>query len=103
MSEARSYSRPVRRNEANWSVIIEELNLDSLANCFEDKEIWKLDKQNETGANIIGLRKSDRSYIINPGRDVILSCADQLFVLGTVDQIGRLKELLVTDVTLTGS
>lgn len=161
MSEARSYSRPVRRNEANWSVIIafcllliivmigvtgyiliEGMNftqavymtiitvatvgfkevdplselgmwftsflivisfgifvhaVTSLAKCFEGKLIEELWAHNKTGANIIGFRRPDRSYIINPGSTVKLSCEDQLFVLGTVDQINHMKKLLSTE------
>ncbi|MFC2115118.1 potassium channel family protein [Bacteroidota bacterium] len=79
------------------SVILEELSCDSLADCFQGKGIMELDIRNRTGANIIGLRKSDRSYIINPLQNVLLSPTDQLFVLGTVDQINRLRKLLVTN------
>jgi hypothetical protein len=32
-----------------------------------------------------------------PGRNVVLSCSDQLFVLGTVDQVKHLKTLLETE------
>jgi voltage-gated potassium channel len=76
------------------NVIIEELSLDSLANCYEGKSMNELEQRNNTGANIIGLRKPDRSYIINPSNEVILSCDDQLFVLGTVEQIRQLENLL---------
>jgi voltage-gated potassium channel len=79
------------------SVFLEEISLNSLANCFEGKEIKELWERNGSGANIVGLRRPDRSYIINPGKDVKLSCSDQLFVLGTVDQIQQLKNLLVTE------
>ncbi|MFC2113044.1 potassium channel family protein [Bacteroidota bacterium] len=79
------------------SVFMEELSLDTLAKCFEGKEIKELRIRNKTGANIIGLRRPDRSYIINPGSNVKLSCSDQLFVLGTVDQISTMKKLLATE------
>jgi len=79
------------------SVFMEELSLNALANCFENREIQELWQMNDSGANIIGLRRPDRSYIVNPAKDVKLSCADQLFVLGTVDQIEQLKKLLITE------
>ena len=78
------------------SVFMEELSLDTLANCFEGTEIQELWQRNESGANIVGLRRPDRTYIVNPGKDVKITCKDQLFVLGTVDQIKHMKELLVT-------
>lgn len=80
------------------SVFLEELNLEKLANSFENNQISELWERNKTGANIIGLRRPDRTYIMNPGKDVIISCSDQLFVLGTVDQIKDLERLLVTEV-----
>jgi voltage-gated potassium channel len=79
------------------SVFMEEISLNTLANCFDGREIQELWQKNETGANIVGLRRPDRTYIVNPGRNVKISCADQIFVLGTIDQIEKLKKLLVTD------
>ena len=79
------------------NVVLDELSLKDLANCFEGKEIRELEFRNKTGANIIGLRKPDRSYIINPSPEDKLTCTDQLFVLGTVDQIKQLKDLFMTD------
>ena len=57
----------------------------------------ELDLRNRTGTTIIGLRKSDRSYVMNPSHNEVLSSSDKLFVLGTVDQIRRLKEILSTE------
>ena len=79
------------------AVIIEEVNLKNLADCFEGKAIRELELRNKTGANIIGLRKPDRSYVMNPSPDEKLTCTDQLFVLGTVSQIKQLKDLFATD------
>jgi voltage-gated potassium channel len=79
------------------SVILEELTCKSIANCYEGKQIKELDLRNRTGATIIGLRRADRSYIMNPSQDALLSSSDKLFVLGTVDQIKRLREILITE------
>jgi voltage-gated potassium channel len=79
------------------SVFLEELSLKNLANCFEGKQVEELWQKNNSGANIVGLRRNDRSYVVNPGKEVTLSCEDQLFVLGTVDQIERLKKLIEMD------
>ena len=80
------------------SVFLEEISCSSLASCFEGKSIHVLDVRNKTGANVIGLRRSDRTYIINPSQNVELSSSDNLFVLGTIEQIKNLKKLLITDV-----
>ena len=79
------------------SVFLEELSCSSLASCYEGKAIYELDIRNQTGANIIGLRRADRTYIINPSQGVEFSSTDKLFVLGTIHQISKLKKLLVTD------
>ena len=41
------------------NVFLEELSCNTLASCFDGKEIHELDIRNQTGANIIGLRRSD--------------------------------------------
>lgn len=79
------------------SVFLEELSCSGLASCYDGKNIHELDVRNKTGANIIGLRRADRSYIINPSRDVKLTSSDRLFVLGTINQIKILRKLLVSD------
>ena len=80
------------------NVFLEELTCEKLSSCFDGKEIKELDIRNRSGANIIGLRRSDRSYIINPSQDVILSSSDKLFVLGNVKQINQLKAILAEEV-----
>jgi len=79
------------------SVFIEELSCESLASCFEGKQINELDIRNRSGANIIGLRRADTSYIINPSPDIVLTSSDKLFVLGNVKQIHQLKSLLAEE------
>jgi voltage-gated potassium channel len=84
------------------NVFLEELTCENLASCFDGRKISELDIRNQSGANIIGLRKADRSYIINPSQDVILSASDKLFVLGNVKQINQLRSILATEVPSDG-
>jgi voltage-gated potassium channel len=84
------------------NVFLEELSCEKLSSCYDGKVIRELDIRNQSGANIIGLRKADRSYIINPSQDVVLSSSDKLFVLGTVNQINQLRSILATDVPEDG-
>jgi voltage-gated potassium channel len=76
------------------SVFLEEISCADLGPNFDGKSIPEIDIRNKTGANIIGLRRVDRSYIINPFENVALSPTDKLFVLGTNSQINKLKSLL---------
>jgi voltage-gated potassium channel len=84
------------------NVFLEELTCEKLASCYEGRVIKELDIRNRSGANIIGLRKADRSYIINPSQDVILSSTDKLFALGTVKQINQLRTILAEEVEHEG-
>jgi voltage-gated potassium channel len=79
------------------SVLLGEISCEDLADCFEGKSIFELDIRNTSGANIIGLKQSDRSYLINPTPDTKLTSNDQLFVLGTKDQIKHLRKTLTTE------
>lgn len=79
------------------SVFIEELNCRTFAPSFEGKAIRELEIRNRTGANVIGLRREDGNYIINPSPSVHLSSKDKLFILGTSRQINDLRRLLTTE------
>jgi len=75
-------------------VSLEEVSCKNLSSSFAGKSIRELDVRNVSGANIIGLKRKDKSYLINPEPNVMLSTEDQLFVLGTVEQINKLKEII---------
>ncbi len=76
------------------NVFLEELTCESISSCFDGKKIRELDIRNRSGANIIGLKQEDGSYIINPSPDEFLSKSDKIFVLGNSSQIDSLKKLL---------
>ena len=75
-------------------VNLEEISCDDLAACFVNSTIADLDIRKKTGANIIGLKLEDGTYMFNPNGDIELKKEDKLFVLGTVEQISKLKSLL---------
>ena len=79
------------------NVFLEELNCDVISACFDGKKIQELDIRNKTGANIIGLKRSDGTYLINPGANTILSNNDKLFALGSANQINHLRKLLAEE------
>jgi voltage-gated potassium channel len=80
--------------QSSENMALEEISCKNIASCFDGKTIRELDVRNESGANIIGLRREDRSYIINPIPEIVLTSNDKIFVLGTRNQIEKLKELL---------
>lgn len=79
------------------NVALEEISCDNLASCFAGKSIRELDVRNESGANIIGMKREDNSYLINPLPEVLLTPHDRLFVLGTRRQVDRLKKIITGD------
>jgi voltage-gated potassium channel len=80
--------------QSSENMALEEISCKNIASCFDGKTIRELDVRNESGANIIGLRREDRSYIINPIPEIVLTSNDKIFVLGTKNQITKLKDLL---------
>ena len=80
--------------QSSENVSLSELNCYHLNTCFQGKSIRELDIRNESGANIIGLKRSDKTFLINPLPEVILSASDKIFALGTPSQISRLKKIM---------
>ena len=59
--------------------------------------LQELDVANTTGANIIGLKRTDKSYLLNPHKDTRLTVSDKLFALGTREQLGQLISTITTN------
>ena len=81
--------------QTSESVTLKEISCNRINPYFEGKSIRELDVRNESGANIIGLKRSDNSFIINPLPEITLSSLDKLFVLGTSNQIDRLNKIII--------
>ncbi len=86
--------------QSSENVALEEISCNKLAPYFDGKSIRELDIRNESGANIIGLKRSDKTFIINPLPEVVLTSHDMLFVLGTKRQIDRLRNILYSGTTV---
>ncbi len=72
---------------------LEEITFEKLPSTFKNKSIRELEIRNISGANIIGFKTGNGEYIINPSPDTIMIPDAKLFVLGTSEQITKLKEL----------
>jgi voltage-gated potassium channel len=79
------------------NVILEEISCEKMASCYLDKSILELDIRNTSGANIIGMKRADKSYLINPHPETTLKSSDKLFALGTKSQIQQLLKTLTTE------
>ncbi len=75
------------------SVNLEEIFCKEMPVCYKNMTLSELDIRNKTGANIIGFKTSDGEYIINPLPDTRMLADAKIFVLGTPEQIKKMKEL----------
>lgn len=73
---------------------LEEITFDNLPEHLRNKTIRDLEIRNKSGANIVGFKKGNGEYVINPDPDTQLIPDGKLFVLGTPEQIVKLKTLL---------
>ena len=79
------------------NVILEEIPCTKLASNYMGKSILELDIRNTSGANIIGMKREDKSYLINPHPETTLRSTDKLFALGTKAQIQQLVKTITTE------
>ncbi len=77
------------------NIRLEEITFNNLPEIYRNKSIRELEIGSKSGANIIGFKTSQSEYIINPSADTKIIPDAKLFVLGTSEQINKLKELLV--------
>lgn len=76
------------------NVMLEELSCDGISEEASKKSIRELEIRNQTGANIIGIKREDNTFLINPIPETVLNPRDKLFVLGNKKQIERLREVM---------
>lgn len=75
------------------NIRLEEITFNNLSEAYRNKTIKDLEVRNKSGANIIGFKTAQGEYVINPSADTKIIPDAKLFVLGTADQIVKLKEL----------
>lgn len=80
--------------EGNEGVNLVEVVCSDLPEEFQGRTIHDMSIRRLTGANIVGFRTSEGQYIINPGGDTVMEPHSKLFVLGTPDQIEKVKEII---------
>ena len=64
---------------------------------FRDKEIRNIGIRAQSGVNIIGVRKPDGKYIVNPPPSTLIAKGMSLVVLGDYDQIERFEDLMLIE------
>jgi len=58
------------------------------------KSLKEMEVRSKYGLNIIGMEKTDGSMIYNPSADQIIDGNDTLFMVGNIDQLSKIDELL---------
>jgi voltage-gated potassium channel len=80
--------------QRNRDVSIHEVHCRNMSSVNRGKTIGELSLGSVTGTTIIGLKNGDGKYVFNPGSDYALSVQDQLFVLGSPEQVRNLNNFL---------
>jgi voltage-gated potassium channel len=73
---------------------LEEIVCTFLPGNEPNKTINDLGIRKKTSANIIGFKKPDGKFILNPGPDTEVIPGSKFFILGTREQVEKMKELL---------
>jgi voltage-gated potassium channel len=77
--------------QRNRDVSIHEVHCSIMAPVNRGKTIGDLSLGKVTGTTIIGLKNGDGKYVFNPGSEYVLGTHDQLFVLGSPEQVRNLN------------
>lgn len=72
---------------------IEEVEV-SESSRLVGKSLKEMEVRARYGLNIIGMKKTDGRMIYNPSADQIINGSDTLFMVGDIDQLSKIDELL---------
>jgi voltage-gated potassium channel len=80
--------------QRNRDISIHEVHCSIIGSLNKGKTIGELNLGKVTGTTIIGLKNGDGKYVFNPGSDYVPASHDQLFVLGSPEQVRNLNNYL---------
>ncbi|MCK5538127.1 MAG: potassium channel protein [Bacteroidales bacterium] len=83
----------VRSTGSNVNLI--EIDCKELKACFINKSIRELHVRSRSGANLLGIKREDNTYDLNPAPDTVLNSNYKVFALGTPEQIVKLKQIFI--------
>lgn len=81
------YMRSKKPGEAH----LIEMHCEDFSCTFQEKTIGELKFKKISGVNIIGLKTAEGQYFFNPGPDLKIEANHKLFVMGTEDQLNKLR------------
>lgn len=76
------------------SINLEEICMDQFPEAMNKSTLGDIVEHNRVGVNVVGLKRSNGEYEINPGPDTALDGACKLFVLGSSEQIRALNRMI---------
>jgi voltage-gated potassium channel len=80
--------------EGGDNINLEEITFDSVSEDLKNKTLKDLAIRNKSGANVVGFKTAAGEYLVNPSADTQIIPQSKIFVLGTPDQIKKLKDIL---------
>ncbi len=76
------------------SINLEEICMEQLPTAMKKSKLEDIIEHNRVGVNVVGLKRSNGEYEINPGLKTEIDGACKLFVLGTSEQIRALNRMI---------
>jgi voltage-gated potassium channel len=81
-------------NESDSDIGFEEVTYPHLPDELKDRTIAETDLRAKTGVNIIGLRRADGSYHVNPSPQESIIPDSCIIVVGDKEQLGRFRKYI---------
>lgn len=75
-------------------VSLEMVSCELMSDNFSNTMIKDIGLREKSGVNIVGVKTQEGSFIFNPSAEFELTPTDQLFVLGSPQQINKMKDAL---------
>lgn len=79
--------------EGESTTNLEEILVENLPQEYTNCTIAQLDLRKKTGCTVIGFKKSNGDFVINPDANMKLELNSKLIVLGQPDQISKLNQI----------
>lgn len=79
-------------NQYEADIDFEEISYDVLPPEYQKKSILDLHIRKKTGANIIGYKKPNGLYVVNPTPDTIIVPDSSFIILGNKEQMEKVRE-----------
>ncbi|MCF6213200.1 MAG: potassium channel protein [Flavobacteriaceae bacterium] len=79
--------------EGHSTTNLEEILVEDLPKEYINCSITQLDLRKKTGCTVIGFKKADGCFVINPDANMQLQPKSKLIVLGQPDQILKLRQI----------